>query len=109
MNASNKRRIDEKSAAFIRGRRLLTFLLVPAAFIRGRRLFKGGVYSSNYGSGLASFGRFWPLFVSVWLSACAQPTNPDSTIQHSAPKLPLQGPPYFNFYSHLLLRSMVLF
>ncbi len=47
MNASNKRRINEK--AFIRGRRLIIFLLVPAAFIRGRRLFEGGVYSSNYG------------------------------------------------------------
>ena len=40
MNASNKRRIDEESAAFIQGRRLITFLLVPAAFIRGRRLFE---------------------------------------------------------------------
>ena len=27
----------------------MVFLLVPAAFIRGRRLFKGGVYSNNYG------------------------------------------------------------
>ena len=35
--------------AFIRGRRLIIFLLAPAAFIRGRRLFEGGVYSSNYG------------------------------------------------------------
>ena len=39
-----------KSAAFIRGRRLIIFLYVPAAFIRGRRLFEGGVYSSNYGN-----------------------------------------------------------
>ncbi len=39
-----------KSTAFIRGRRLIIFLLVPAAFIRGRRLFEGGVYSSNYGT-----------------------------------------------------------
>ena len=38
-----------KRAAFIRGRRLIIFLLVPAAFIRGQRLFEGGVYSSNYG------------------------------------------------------------
>ncbi len=42
-----------KNAAFIRGRRLIIFLLVPAAFIRGRRLFEGGVYSSNYGISLA--------------------------------------------------------
>ena len=49
MNASNKRRIEEKSAAFIRGRRLIIFLLVSAAFIRGRRLLDGGVYSNNYG------------------------------------------------------------
>ena len=55
MNASNKRRIDEKSAAFIRGRRLIIFLLVPAAFIRGRRLFEGGVYSSNYGIYIYTF------------------------------------------------------
>ena len=41
MNASNKCRIDEKSAAFIRGRRLITFLLIL------RRLFEGGVYSSE--------------------------------------------------------------
>ncbi len=47
INAASMR----KSAAFIRGRRLIIFLLVPAAFIRGRRLFEGGVYSiaSNYG------------------------------------------------------------
>ena len=32
-----------------KGRRLITFLLVPAASIRGRRLFKGGV-SSTMGS-----------------------------------------------------------
>ena len=38
-----------KSAAFIRGRRFIIFLLVTAAFIRGRRLFEGGVYSSKYG------------------------------------------------------------
>ncbi len=38
-----------KITAFIRGRRLIIFLLVSAAFIRGRRLFEGGVYSSNYG------------------------------------------------------------
>ncbi len=39
-----------KNAAFIRGRRLIIFLPVPAAFIRGRRLFEGGVYSRrNYG------------------------------------------------------------
>ena len=31
-----------KNAAFIRGRRLIIFLVVPAAFIRGRRLFEGG-------------------------------------------------------------------
>ncbi len=43
-----------KSAAFIQGRRLIIFLVVPAAFIIGRRLFEGGVYSSNYGTYLAS-------------------------------------------------------
>ena len=37
-------------AAFIRGWRLILYLLVPAAFIRGRRLFEGGVYSNNYGN-----------------------------------------------------------
>ena len=37
-------------AAFIRGRRLILYLLVPAAFIRGRRLFERGVYSNNYGN-----------------------------------------------------------
>ncbi len=39
MNASNKRRIDKKNVAFIRGRRLIMFLLVLAAFIPRRRLF----------------------------------------------------------------------
>ena len=45
INAASRR----KSAAFIRGRRLIISLLVPAAFIRGRRLLEGGVYSNNYG------------------------------------------------------------
>ena len=43
MDASNKRRVDEQNAVFIRGRRLTIFLFVL------RRLFEGGVYSSNYG------------------------------------------------------------
>ena len=33
------------NAAFIRGRRLITFLFVTEALIRVRRLFEGGVYS----------------------------------------------------------------
>ena len=55
INASNKRRNVEKDcgvylgAVFIRGRRLMIILLVPAAFNRGRRSFEGGVYSNNYG------------------------------------------------------------
>ena len=63
LNASNKRRIERKSAAFIRGRRLIIFLLIAAAFIRGRRLFEGGVYSNNYG--MYSFQKF---FVSFFLT-----------------------------------------
>ena len=42
-------------AAFIRGRRLMIFLAVPAAFIRGQRLFEGGVYSNSYGKGVILF------------------------------------------------------
>ena len=55
-NYDHKKRNVEKDcsvylrAAFIRGWRLILFLLVPAAFIRGRRLFEGGVYSNNYGN-----------------------------------------------------------
>lgn len=55
INASNKRRHGKKdcgvylSAAFIRGRRLMIFLLVSAAFTGGRPLFEEGVYSNNYG------------------------------------------------------------
>ena len=45
MNASNKRRIDEKKCGVYSRAAFNNFLLVPAAFIRGRRLFKGGVYS----------------------------------------------------------------
>ena len=54
-NYDHKKRNVEKDcsvylrAAFIRGWRLILFLLVPAAFIRGRRLFEGGVYSNYYG------------------------------------------------------------
>ena len=48
MNA-NKRRIDEKKCGVYSRAAFNNFLLVPAAFIRGRRLFKGGVYSRNYG------------------------------------------------------------
>ena len=51
-----------KSAAFIRGRRLIIFLLVSAAFIRGRRLFEGGVYSSNYGN---QFRRVALLYIPI--------------------------------------------
>ena len=49
-NYDHKKRNVEKDcsvylrAAFIRGWRLILFLLVPAAFIRGWRLFEGGVY-----------------------------------------------------------------
>ncbi len=60
MNALNKRRIDEKNAAFSRMRRLFecdvysnaafkNIFLIPTAFIQGRRLFEGAVYSINYG------------------------------------------------------------
>ena len=49
MNASNKRRIDEKKCGVYSRVAFNNFLLFPAALIRGRHLFKGGVYSSNYG------------------------------------------------------------
>ena len=37
-----------KNAAFIRGRRLIIFLLVPAALFRGRRLFRSPYTSENF-------------------------------------------------------------
>ncbi len=50
MNASNKRRINEKKCGVCSRAAFNNTFAVPAAFIRGRRLFEGGVYSSNYGT-----------------------------------------------------------
>ena len=55
MNASNKRRINEKKCGVYSRAAFNNIFACPcgvysrAAFIRGRRLFEGGVYSSNYG------------------------------------------------------------